>query len=99
MKHNHKRSEEVQLHIRAVIQELQSLQQMIGNEYSCVVVVQRLTSIISRVSDCRAIVARDHVSTCLQTLEGGEVNKNALSEVEQLLQIFLKNSLSSGSHH
>lgn len=96
--HEHSRTEEVQLHLRGAIQGLQSIQFLVAEEHGCLKVVQQLTSIIGRLAECRALVAQDHLASCIQSSRSAG-SEETLKELEQLLQIFIKTGVQAGSHH
>lgn len=98
MSHEHSRTDEVQLHLRGAIQSLQSVQLMVAQEHGCLKVVQQLTAVIGRLGECRALVAQDHVASCIQS-SGSTKSEETLKELEQLLQIFIKTGSPTGSHH
>ncbi|MEK2687799.1 metal-sensing transcriptional repressor [Bdellovibrio sp. GT3] len=73
--HTHTRAEEVQMHLRAAEQGLQAIQNMIEKGQSCVSIVQQLTGIMNRLADCRAMVARDHIASCIRTAVIGKFSR------------------------
>lgn len=98
MSHEHSRADEVQLHLRGAIQSLQSVQLMVAQEHGCLKVVQQLTAVIGRLGECRALVAQDHVASCIRS-SGSAGPDKTLKELEELLQIFVKTGTQAGSHH
>lgn len=98
IEHTHVRSEEVQMHLRAAEQSLQAIQKMMEAGQPCLSVVQQISGLINRLSDCRAIVAQDHIASCIRT--AAKPGQEAiLNEMELLLSHIIKSSSPSGSHH
>lgn len=96
--HTHTRTEDVQMHLRAAEQSLQSIQIMIENGQSCISIVQQLTGIMNRVADCRAMVAQDHIASCIRTaVKPGQ--EAVLNEMEVLFAHIIKSPNPAGSHH
>lgn len=96
-KHEHKHQQEALVHLRVALQNLENVQTMIHDQKPCVDVVDRLSGIISALIECRSIIARDHISSCIAAaLKPGQ--ESVQLEVTRLFQR-LSQGPTQGSHH
>lgn len=96
-KHEHKHQEEALVHLRVALQNIETVQAMIHDEKPCVEVVDRLSAIIGALIECRGIVARDHISSCISAaLKPGQ--ESVAIEVTRLFQRLSQGPI-RGSHH
>lgn len=95
--HEHKYQEETLVHLRVALQNIETVQVMIQDNKPCVEVVDRLSGIISALIECRSIVARDHISSCISAaLKPGQ--ESVAIEVTRLFQRLSRGPI-QGSHH
>lgn len=94
-KHHH--TQEALNHLRLVIQNLQMIEAMVRDEKPCTDVVRRLSGALVTLVECRSIIARDHIASCIHSaLKPGQ--EKVVNEVSILFQELLKGPL-QGSHH
>ncbi|OYZ23539.1 MAG: hypothetical protein B7Y39_04325 [Bdellovibrio sp. 28-41-41] len=97
VKHEHHRTQEVLTHLRVAIQNLKDVEDMIKNQKPCNDVISILSGVLVTLVECRATVAQDHISSCIQSsLKPGQ--EKVLNEVSLLFQQLLKGPI-QGSHH
>lgn len=96
--HKHHRTDEVRSLIRAAIGNLSTVETMIQDQQSCVEIVQRLTSVMTLISECRGIVAKDHIASYVREVSTHEATEKMVSDLNSIIQNFMPSSR-SGSHH
>lgn len=96
--HEHERTQDVLMYIRAAIDSLHNIENMISNQKFCANVVQQLSGTMARLAECRNIVVQDHISSCIRpALKSGQ--EKVINEVDQIFKQMVKWSGSAGSHH
>jgi DNA-binding FrmR family transcriptional regulator len=95
--HQHHHTEEVLKHLTAVIENLQVIKNMIGEERPCLDVLNQMAGVFVRLNECRMTIVHDHISSCLApALKPGQ--ENLMQEVEQILRQGFKGP-ATGSFH
>lgn len=95
-KHEHANQSLALGHIQSAIESLSQIKQMLESGQPCPEVSQRLSGELIRISECRNIIIKDHIASCIQpALKPG--NAQVLSDINRMLQQVL--SVPTGSHH
>lgn len=96
-KNGHHHEQEALVQLRVALQNLENVQLMIEEHKPCVDVVDRLSSIIGVLIECRSIVAQDHISSCIaEALKPGQ--EAVQLEVTRLFKRLSQGPI-RGSHH
>lgn len=83
-------------HLQAAIESLSQIKQMIESSQPCAEVSQRLSGELIRITECRNIIIKDHIASCVQpALKPGSAH--VLSDINRMLQQVL--TVPTGSHH